>query len=83
MLGHGQSKLNDEFGDEEHFTQPAAQERSMPTGANHTGAQSVKRINKNGTTPYKYNDRRMSRQNIPANCSFNLNTSNTNSNAAR
>ena len=32
MLGHGQSKLNDEFGDKEHFTQPAAQERSMPTG---------------------------------------------------
>ena len=49
---------------------------------NSKAVQSVKRINKNGTTPYKYNDRRMSRQNVPANRSFKLNASSSNSNAS-
>ena len=63
------------------FTRTAARERSMPTVGTHKCFKSVKRINKNGTTPYKYNGRRMSRQNIPVNRSFKLNASSSNSNA--
>ena len=82
MLGHGETKLNDEFGDSETYNTNRRSRALDADSQNSKSVQSVKRINKNGTTPYKYNDRRMSRQNIPANRSFKLNASSSNSNAA-